>query len=273
MSRILPLVKDHVLKVIDTIDVFSTKREKVLRFGIDDLHVDEREETRRLAHADLVLAIQEEERLHLQRLLPDQRVITAGVDVDVVSDAGVPVGRRVLCVASANPMNRKGIADFLRFAWPQIRREVPDAELRLVGDIGEAIADTPGVIRLGRIADLAPEYRAARAVINPAVAGTGLKIKTLEALGHLRRIVTWPAGTDGVAPELAAFCDITHDWYEFARRVSQLLIAPEPKLFSTAERDTIVRLMSPDHVYAALADALDAWVAERAGGDRSRLPS
>jgi hypothetical protein len=257
MSRILPLVSPGVLKVIDTIDVFSTKREKVLQFGIDDLHVEASEETKRLGHADLILAIQDEERQELEQLLPGKRIVTAGVDFDVVEDPGVPSGRHVLYVASGNPMNRKGLSDFLRFAWPHIRREVPDATLLVAGRVGSVLnVDVPGVIRLGPVDDLKPLYSRARVVINPAVAGTGLKIKTLEALGHLRPIVTWPSGTEGLAPELAAFCMTVQDWYEFSRRVAGVLAMEEPPLFSRPEHDTIVRLTAPATAYRAMTEAI-----------------
>jgi len=257
MARILPLVSGDVLKVIDTIDVFSTKREKVLQYGITDLHVDPQEEARRLRHADLIIAIQDEERRELQQLLPDKRIVTAGVDFSVVEDAGVPEGRRILYVASDNPMNRKGLADFLRFAWPRIRQDVPDAELLLAGRITRALdADVAGVVRLGPVDDLKPLYRQCRVVINPAVAGTGLKIKTLEALGHLRPLVTWPNGTDGLPPELSALCTTVQDWFEFSRRVAALLAADEPPLFSQTERDAIVRLTSPAAVYRGMTDVL-----------------
>jgi hypothetical protein len=270
MSRILPLVSQDVLKVIDTIDVFSTKREKVVQFGIDDWHVEAFEEARRLRHADLVLAIQDEERQELQQLLPGTRVVTAGVDFDVVEDAGIPSGRQVLYVASDNPMNRKGLSDFLRFAWPQIRREVPEAELLVVGNVGRALTvDAPGVIRLGPVDDLKSLYSRARVVINPAVAGTGLKIKTIEALSHLRPIVTWPSGTDGFAPELAAFCVTVQDWYDFSRRVTGVLAAKEPSLFPQSARDTIVRLTSPATVYRDMTDAIESLRQRPFGGERA----
>src|SRR5206468_8864380 len=131
----------------------------------------------------------------------------------------------------------------LRFAWPLIRRDVPDAELLLVGKIGRTLADeVPGIVRLGVVDDLRPLYRKARVVINPAVAGTGVKIKTLEALCHLRPIVTWPSGTDGLAPELATLCATVQDWHEFSRRVVGFLVAEVPALLSSADRNTIVRL-------------------------------
>jgi glycosyltransferase involved in cell wall biosynthesis len=268
MSRVLPLVSSDVLKVIDTVDVFSTKREKVLQFGIDDLHVEAHEEAKRLRYADLILAIQDDERQELEHLVPEKRVVTVGVDFDVVEDAGIPSGRRVVYIASDNPMNRRGLSDFLRFAWPHIRREVPDAELLVAGKVsGTMHGEVSGVIRLGPVDDLRPLYGQARVVINPAVAGTGLKIKTLEALGHLRPIVTWPNGTDGFSPELAAFCVTVHDWYEFSRRVAGLLAAEEASLFSRAERDTIVRLTSPATVYGPMTQAFEAFLKKPFGSE------
>jgi hypothetical protein len=249
------------LKVIDTIDVFSTKREKVLQYGIDDLDVAPEEEVRRLQDADLVLAIQDDERRELQRLLPGKPVITVGVDLDVVADREVPSGRSVLYVASDNPLNKKGLKDFLRFAWPRVRREVPEAELILAGSVSHAAPeDIPGVVRLGHVADLDALYARARLVVNPAVAGTGIKIKTLEALSHLRPIVTWPNGAEGLQPELAALCLIVSDWYEFAQKVIDALASDAPRLFSTKERDIVVRLTSPLVAYGPMADALSEFL-------------
>jgi hypothetical protein len=261
MSRIMPLVSRDVLKVVDTIDVFSTKRQKVLQFGVDDVDITPREEVRRLQDVDLVLAIQDDECRELQRLLPGKPVLTVGVDFDVVDDAGTLSGRSILYVASDNPLNEKGLRDFLRFAWPHVRRAVPDAELLLAGRVSHTAArDVAGVVRLGHVADLAPLYARARLVINPAVAGTGLKIKTLEALTHLRPIVTWPNGAEGLHPELASLCVIVSDWYEFAHQVMNLLAAEPPRLFSGTERDAVVRLTSPTVAYGALRDALTEFL-------------
>jgi hypothetical protein len=265
MSRVLPLLSDNVLKVIDTIDVFSTKRDKVLQFGVQDLHVAPEEEAKRLRRADVILAIQEQELLELRQLVPDRPVVTAGVDFEVVADSRIPEGRRVLYVASDNPMNRKGLLDFLRFAWPRVRKQVPDAELLVAGRVGDAMdANVPGVERLGRVDDLAPLYGRARVVINPAIAGTGLKIKTLEALGHLRPVITWPNGVDGLPEELTALCITVRDWFEFSRAVSDLLTSQPARMFSPKERNTIARLTSSEAVYHEFGKVLAARSSEPA---------
>ena len=256
MSRLLPLLDARALKIIDTIDVFSTRADKVERYGVADLAIDAEDERTRLERADVIVAIQANERAVLESLAPSLPVITSGVDFDVVADAGVATGSTVLCVASGNPMNRRGLQDFIRFAWPRVRELVPAAELKVVGAVGESIAlPPPGVSIVGQVDDLKPLYAACSVVINPAMAGTGVKIKTLEALSYLRPIVTWPNGVDGVSPEVASLCRTVDDWYGFAQQVAEVL-ASDRTGFSAEARTTLERESRPDRVYAELGRTL-----------------
>jgi hypothetical protein len=134
---------------------------------------------------------------------------------------------------------------------------VPDAEFVVVGDAAAVLAgkQIPGVTIAGRVEDLADRYAQASLVINPVVAGTGIKIKTLEALCHLRPIVTWPAGVEGLDPDLAALCVTAHDWYDFAEQVIALLKTPHGNVFGADQRARIATLASPQHVYASLDSA------------------
>ena len=78
-------------------------------------------------------------------------------------------------VASGNPRNCKGLTDFVRLAWPRIRRRVPHAELVVVGGVGRGLPPrtVPGVTCRRGVEDMSPLYREAALVINPVVAGTG----------------------------------------------------------------------------------------------------
>lgn len=272
MSRVLPLIGRRALRVIDTIDVFSNKHEKVGQFGIDDLTISREGEALRLRRADLVIAIQGNEQSDLAKLVPDVPVITTGVDFEIdagVTGAALPEARRVLYVASGNPMNRRGLKDFLRFAWPRIRTQVPDAELAIAGRVADAIPVLPpGVTRLGLVEDLTPLYRDSRVVINPAVAGTGLKIKTIEALSYLRPIVTWPNGIDGLSPAVAELCLVAKDWPEFASLVVRTLAGGRREWFDEPARAVLAEQGSQESVYAALARELDKFfAASRAAAD------
>ena len=93
-------------------------------------------------------------------------------------------------------------------------------------------------------------------VINPAAAGTGLKIKTVEALCHLRPVVCWPSGVDGLSDEARAFCHVAADWFGFAAHVKRLLADDEEASAVAHARTRLEHAFSPGVVYAPLADAL-----------------
>ena len=272
MTRVLPLVPGNVLKVVDTIDVFSNIQEKVSAFGLDDVVIQCDEEAERLRRADLVVAIQDEERSALERLALSVPVVTAGVDFDVVRDGGAPDAHRILYVASNNPRNRKGLDDFLRLAWPLVRSQVPQAELVVAGSLSDSIAarEAPGVSAIGPVDDVAPHYRQAALVINPAVAGTGLKIKTLEALCHARPVVTWPNGVEGLDPSLAELCLVARDWYEFSEHLVHALAASGSCPIGHGARKVIARHVSPKSVYASLDDAFRAFFERALAVDDAR---
>jgi Glycosyl transferases group 1 len=263
MTRGLSLLRTEMLKVVDSIDVFSTKRSKVEHFGIEDgLALEPEQEAELLDRTDLIIAIQPAEADALQKLAPRRRVISVGVDFKLV-DAGAaeppatePI---VLLVGSGNPLNVKGLKDFLRFAWPLVLAAVPEAELRVVGSVGEAVDPVlPNVRVLGKVGDLSAEYGAARMVINPTIAGTGLKIKTVEALSQLRPIVLWPAGVDGLSSEVRAFCRVADNWFEFARQVIELLSDSDNHTQEdvTHRRSVLAAVFAPETVYAPLRAAL-----------------
>ncbi len=258
MTRPFPLLPG-VTTAIDTIDVFSTKAHKVERHGVSDgLALSEAEEAALLRRADILIGIQPDEARDLARLAPGCKVVSVGVDFAVSRDApAAPAGNTVLLVASGNPMNTKGLSDFLAFCWPVVCRELPEAELLIVGAVGDGVHGAPGNVRvLGRVEDLGPLYAAARVVINPAAAGTGLKIKTVEALCHLRPVVCWPSGADGLSEEARAFCHVVADWFGFAARIKRLLLDDEEAFAVEHARTRLEHAFSPGVVYAPLADAL-----------------
>jgi glycosyltransferase involved in cell wall biosynthesis len=264
MTRPFPLFRPTLRKVIDTIDVFSNKPRKVEDYGIEDAFtLAGSEETVLLKRADLLIAIQPDEAADLRLLAPRVPVVSVGVDFDIADPVPArTVAPVILLVASDNKMNVKGLKDFLRFAWPLVRRDVPDAELRVVGSVGDtAEVSSPGIRILGRVDDVSAAYAEARVVINPAVAGTGLKIKTVEALCHFRPIVLWPSGVEGIDPQVRKMCHVANDWFDFAHRVIALALSQEMNQEMSRDvaqgRQELSRHFAPDCVYAPLAEALN----------------
>lgn len=204
-----------VLKIIDTHDVFSARA----HLG-DPLALTADDEAALLRRADLILAIQDEERRTLEQMVPERKVITVGVDVEPVAAAGADeVAGRVLYVGSDNELNARALADFVARAWPAVRARVPSARLRVVGRVAGRCPRGDGVDAVGFVDDLNAEYRRCQVAINPAPVGTGLKIKSAEALAWQKPLVTWPNGVAGLEqavdpPYLAA-----SDWDDFAAKL------------------------------------------------------
>lgn len=256
MQRLLTLAHGVVPTLLDTIDAYCTKAEKVLSYGIDDGMLTEREEAARLATADVVLAIQDDDRAVLQELKPGGPVVTVGVDFDLQPLPAATDSRIVLLIASGNPMNRNGLADFLRFAWPSVLTRVPDARLIVAGDVSHELPhDTPAAEAWGPVDDVRPLYARACVVINPAAAGTGLKIKTVEALALGRPIVTWPGGFDGIPEDIRSAMPPVGDWLEFADAVVHHLESATTGLDDRTAQ-AVRAFVSPERAYAALAEQL-----------------
>jgi glycosyltransferase involved in cell wall biosynthesis len=224
-SRALELFGADVLKIIDTHDVFTDRHLKYLQNNQAPrwFSTTREEEAKALDRADIVLAIQDKEREFFTGLTR-KRVITVGHLVALHEPAQRhPAGRRILFVASANTINTDGINAFINEALPTIRAHLPKVELALAGSVCQDIADQPGIVKLGRVEELAPVYASASVVINPVRFKTGLSIKNLEALGYALPLVTSPAGGDGLEDGAGSAFLVAEDAGEFAQQVLRLL--------------------------------------------------
>jgi glycosyltransferase involved in cell wall biosynthesis len=194
------------IKIIDTIDVFFRKKIEVCDRGVDfPLACTKDEERKYLLYGNLILGIQPAETQMLKGIVPDRKVINVGVDMpcSVLKEADREKLKYqvILIVAGGNPNNVHGVNQFLRESWQNIYKSNSDVCLRVVGAVckhipSELVSD--GVLLVGIVDDLQEEYRNADIVINPVVAGTGLKIKTIEAMSCGKAIVSTPNGVEGV---------------------------------------------------------------------------
>jgi hypothetical protein len=259
MSPCLDLSPPQALKIIDTHDVFSSRAEKACMPDSDDPFACTGEQERHcLLRADVVMAIQSGEAQVLQRLVPERQVISVGVDFAVAEFPSVGLHKSVLVTASDNPMNVRGIEDFLREAWPLIHARQPDAELRIAGRVcGKLSPQVAGVCKLGCLDDLGAEFERASLVVNPVDAGTGLKIKSIEALARGKCLVSMANGVEGIIWENAPpfiKCDTLNS---MADSVSRLLSDVNARFsLATRARDFATEKYSARNVYRELSDCL-----------------
>lgn len=222
--------------ICDTNEVFSMARldpqgspsNPILSFSPD-------EERQMLLQADTVLAIQYVEANYLSSLLPERPVLTVGIDFEMPADPGLPsmADELIGIIGSDNEANWEGLQCFLLHSWPLILAGNPNARLVVAGKLGKQLSEQhvtqlpAGVITEGWVKDLGGFYRSLRLVLNPVLRGTGLKIKTVEALAHGRPVVSFPVGLEGIDfPGMKPWRLVTTP-QEMAEACSTLLQDPE----------------------------------------------
>jgi len=135
----------------------------------------------------------------------------------------------------------------------RVQPAIPDVTLQVCGRVCEAVASPPdGVVLHGVVEDLQSYYRRATVVINPVMYGTGLKIKTVEALGYGKAVVSTPAGILGVGNSDDMPVRVADSPGDMAQPIIELLTFPEirreweSKAHIFAQNNlTVERIMEP----------------------------
>lgn len=204
LSRCLTAVEGvrGALRILDADNVFSQRGAAYRAAGVPHpwFETTAEEERRGLERADLVLAIQERELEALGRLAPRAPLLLVP-HVEPPRPYETPRGCGLLFVGARNPEAAEGIARFVTRAWPRIRRRHPEARLRIAGGVSHdcrGLGRAAGVELVGVVPRLDALYREAAIVLNTTSVGTGLKIKTVEALCWGRALVSTPAGVQGL---------------------------------------------------------------------------
>jgi polysaccharide biosynthesis protein PslH len=170
-----------------------------------------------------VIAIQQHEAEYLRRTIFSE-VFTVGhlIDSDV-SPLPDPGGTRMLFVGSSNPYNVQGLEWFLEGVFPRIRKKMPDVEFAIAGPVGDGRNWPNGTLVLGRQDSIVKAYAEATLVINPVQFGTGLAIKTIEALSYGKPIVATPAGSRGLEVDFHGAFSLANTSDAFVEQALELL--------------------------------------------------
>lgn len=184
--------------------------------------------------ANAVLACSEPDARAVRELAPgcDVEVVANGVDLDGNRPKpGAPDPDRLVFVGQMGWFpNRDGVDWFLQSVFPRILAARPQARFVLVGkaDGYEVPAAVAGNVRLaGFVTDLRPDVHEAAVYVVPLRAGSGTRLKVLEAMALGKAIVTTTIGSEGIElkhGESALFADDAED---FARATLALMDSPE----------------------------------------------
>jgi Glycosyl transferases group 1 len=259
-SRLFEAVPAPVRRILDTHDVFSHRFRLYREHGQANefFSTVREEEAKALDRADSVLAIQEWDANHF-RSLTQRPVSVVGHLAPVVAEPATGAGPPVLLfVGGPMNINVHGVTWFIERVLPEVRRRVPEAELWLAGGIGGRMQGSlAGVRRLGFVDALGELYRQARVIINPQQFGTGLSIKSVDALLHGRPLVTTASGGRGLEDGAGEAFRQASSAEEFAAHVVDLLLDPRAAAF-LADRAAGFARAYHERNMRALADAVEA---------------
>jgi glycosyltransferase involved in cell wall biosynthesis len=224
-SKALNNFSNETLKILDTHDVFADRHKHYIKQGQQPTwySTSKREEGKGFNRADYVIAIQDKE-YEFIRDNCKKKVVVVGHNIDIsTTDTSKAMPNRVLFLASGNGINKQA-ADFLvNRVIPLVTQELSDVEFVICGGISDVLPEIKGVVKLGRVSDLVAVYSSAALVVNPVHIGTGLKIKTIEALAHGKPLVTTSVGAEGIEQYSGKAFLIGNTPEEFAQAVVLLL--------------------------------------------------
>jgi len=197
MAPCLDVVHEKIVTIIDAHDLMHG-RQKFLDEGMYPWIIcSKQEESNMLSKADVVIAIQKDEAKIFKEMVSSTKVITAGHSIGDIKKVEDSDDNNVLIIGSNNPYCIHGLNEFIDNSWTEIREKC-HANLLVYGDVSSRQFEGDGVRMMGFIEDIDAAYRSAKVVINPIRYGSGLKIKTVEALSKGKALVTTECGASGI---------------------------------------------------------------------------
>jgi glycosyltransferase involved in cell wall biosynthesis len=131
----------------------------------------------------------------------------------------------VLFVGSGNPINVEALNYFLASVLPLLERRMKGVRILAAGTVCEKLTEHPALTKLGTFVDICEAYSQADLVINPVRYGTGLNVKTVEALGFGMPVVTTPVGGKGLGTDTPPLMIAESD-QEFVAAICRILEEP-----------------------------------------------
>jgi glycosyltransferase involved in cell wall biosynthesis len=253
-----------VLKILDSHDLQHLRCKEFASQGERfPLRINRELEAQIFNQFDAVIAIQEEEAKVIGEMCPDKTVLTVGCCTfrrAPFNKHETNVPGRILYVGGYTRPNSNGLRHFMEYSWPEILARQPHVHLRICGNIYRSFLGKSfeNAEFLGKVDDVEREYLEAQIVINPVWIGTGLKIKTVEALARGKALVTTSKGIEGMRGNVRESCLVVETAAEFAQAVVAILEADQlVHHYSTLAGKYAEEHLSFDSIYQDLMKYLE----------------
>lgn len=178
-------------------------------------------------------------------------VIPIAVDTELIQPASrQPGSKTILTLGTLHyPPNADGIRWFLQEVFPLVRESVPEAKLTVVGknppnDLIQFANENPEWVTVtGYVPELRPYIQLSALVVIPVRAGSGMRVRILDAFSYGMPVVTTTVGLEGID----------------ANSGEHVLVADTPEEFA----DDVIRLLQEEDLREKLSLSGRRFVEER----------
>lgn len=192
-------------------------------------------ERRWLPRFSSVLTTSADDAEAVRAIAPEARIAVYpnAIRVEPRESAGRPAQSDEAIVFSGNMEyhpNLAAVRFFRSEIWPGLRERWPSLEWRLVGKNAEAVrkftSGDPRITVRGAVDDAVGELARARVAVVPVLAGSGTRLKILEAWAAGLPVVSTTVGAEGLSARHGEHLLVADGAAAFAEAVTRLLASP-----------------------------------------------
>lgn len=223
LDWLIPLLPSHIPVYLDALDLNSLRYEQFLAFKRPWDYISFEEEIERMSRFDKVIFLQEEEKQKVATQISEERLLCCPHPIAAAESCEVrETVQHIAFIGGPGWPNVDGILWFHNEVMPLL------GPLEEKCRIDGAFLYSPHSLLIPRlqkgwvISSLEKYYKMVDIAFNPCLYGSGLKIKTVEALAHGVPLVTTRCGAQGLM-HLANTCFLLADKpQEFAEAIDAL---------------------------------------------------
>ena len=205
-------------KAILTHDCFTYRS---IFAGAKDKQLTPNEESKAMKRCPHIFSVQDEECAYFKRIAPQSRHYITYANYKYRSTP-VTNNKNIIFFSGGNDYNVNGLRWFVDSVFPIICSKVPDAKLLIGGSICNVIKSSfegkKNIKLYGFVDDPYEFYSLGDVAINPVYQGTGIKIKTFEAISYDKIVMVHPHSIEGIymSDKAPLFCsDKPEEWASF----------------------------------------------------------
>jgi GT2 family glycosyltransferase/glycosyltransferase involved in cell wall biosynthesis len=210
-SKLLEFIPRYMLKVIDTHDRMGERYEMLRANGLplEFFSCSRREEATYLRRADLVVALREAEARYFNEVSGCKNsVVISHIEPPRFIDRNFSRLANVGLVCSANQINLASLSECLGMIDRRLEGTAHRFTVHVAGEVRNMVArqsakemavfQKPWVRMHGFVPDINEFYRSMDLVLSPVTMGTGINIKTVQAMAFGMPLLTTDCGSKGI---------------------------------------------------------------------------